>query len=268
MPDRLIRGRVALTMPDIKPVDPPTLADTTWHVGHARSLYLGSLICQSLDIPLDIRLHGERAKAADISAADISGAAVDLANCLNFLGLRFRRLYWRPIRLPSELEIRAELGKNAEGFLAALRVADDPHSLATLCDDVLSHYPSLTIRAVEWLDPAQWFDSIPVANTLVSYIAKETLLYQIADRTRNERSLPLITLGGYKLAKSVGRMIHWDVLTCVAPAVARQFLLATAICPGDPLSIMGDELSVDDIVLDPYEWSWSDWAGVIRTAAQ
>jgi len=252
-------------MPWLVAADPPTQADITWHVGHARTLYLGSLICQSLDVPLDIRLQGGR---IDIPARiDVSGAVIDLANCINFLGPVFRRLYWQPHRPPEEWEVRAELGERAEQFLNAMnamKASVNSTNAASRCEDIITHYPSLAIRAVEWVDPHQWIDQPNSAAAIENILIYEKLLYDIAGRTRNERSLPLITLGGSKLAKSEGRMIHWGVLRCVSREVARQFLLATAIRPEDPLAIMDDELSIDQMVLDPYEWSWGVWAELIR----
>lgn len=274
MADKPIRGRLAFSMPDIAFTEPPTQADMTWHVGHARSLHLASLICQNLGIPLDIRLQGSRylydsPPHVDTNPkGDISGAVVDMANCINFIGPKFRRLYWQAQCPPLEWKVRAELGERTEAFLNAADAHGNESAIATRCDDIIENYPSLAIRGREWLETEVWVDAPHIAAGTGSLVKVEKILYHLAGRTAHEKNLPLITIGGHKLAKSEGRMVHWGILTCVAPAVARQFLLATAIRPADPLAIMDEELSIDQIVLDPYEWSWSDWTGLIRRQDQ
>ncbi len=270
MEPKLVRGRIAFSMPDILFQEPPTQADMTWHVGHARSLHLASLICRGQGLPLDIRLQGSRYEYnapphGDANPkGDISGAVVDMTNCINFLEPKFRRLYWAPQNPPLEWKMRAEIGNRTEPFLNAADAFGNAGGVATRCDDIIENYPSLAIRGREWLETEQWVDALYIAAGTAGLVKMEKVLYHIAERTSYEKTLPLITLGGYKLSKSAGRMVHWSILTSVVPDIARKFLLATAICPADPLAIMDDELNIEQIVLEPYEWSWSVWTGLIK----
>jgi hypothetical protein len=233
------RGRVAFTVPDA--LGSPASLDGTWHVGHARTLYLGYLHCLDLGIPFDVRLDGCR-----IKTEDSSGAVVDLCNLLSFLEVRPRRVYWQPQESPDPAYVHSVLGVRADDFLTALSmpaICPDWYA-AVLCDDILDNHPSLIIRGQEFVEPARWCSHKASSTAMANHTAFENVCYNSAGREKHELTLPLFTAGGYKLSKSSGTVPHWSVLTMAPAQVACMF--------------------IEDLGYDNYEWSWERWTNYTK----
>lgn len=255
-----VRGRVAMTFL------PGEHNDYTVHIGHARSLYLGYLVCQRLGIPYHVRLDVGR-NDCTAQGADISGAIADLVRCLNFLNIRYI-LYWQEQEVLSLEMITHKLGGNAKNFGVLVNQSHPelPFGhiyLASLIDDIITYHPSLIIRGVEFERPEEYF-ATDDPNTPWAQMEIENLAYLLAGRERHIWTLPLIILDGRKLSKTRGLLVHWSILTSMATEIAQQFLLATSICPSEPLSIMDNNLDIDQIGLEPYPWQWNHWTEIIK----
>ena len=237
------RGRVGLGVPVPDPAVGQMSVDQVYHVGHARTLLLASEHCRELGVPLDVRLDGVRA-----GCNDGAGAVADLCNLLGFLGVSPRKVYWPSESVPEEFEIRKALGARADRFLIDLYRTAAPALgwAAWFCDDLIVHHPSLIIRGQEFVDPLRWMSNKPAGAGMGNYVAAEGELYAAAGRERQVWSVPLITVGGYKIAKSGGNAPHWSCLTAGSPGQARDFLLETARSGR------------------AYEWSWPAWAEWVK----
>jgi hypothetical protein len=197
-----------------------------------------------LGIPFDVRLDGVRARSCDCS-----GAVVDLANLMEFLGTPARRVYWQPQVRPDPEQVRVRLGdERARTFLTALAmpgICPDWYA-AVLCDDILDNHPSLIIRGREFSNPVRWMADTVASPSMMCHTSFEDVLYAAAGREKQELQLPLITSGGYKLSKSSGNVPHWSVLAMVDRYTARGFL-----------DSLGDQTA---------EWSWKTWASWVQGA--
>jgi hypothetical protein len=240
------RGRVAISYQGSTET-----ADMSLHLGHARTLLLGSLICRERGIPFDVRIDA----APDPVAYEF---IMDLANCLFFLGIHPERMYW-PMTLP-------DLSDMSEVFCEVVKTNGGAPVWCQILDDVMNDH--LIIRGLEFKD-GRYFEGPHVAGA-AAHVATENRLFALAGRVKREVNVPLMVLGGQKLSKSRLRTIHWSVLRAVPTETARQFMVATALLPRDPLGAMEAGLPFRGELLPeaPYEWSWETWAAVLRREAE
>lgn len=232
------------------------------HIGHARTLLLGSLICDELGIPFHIRLDGP---VNDVTG-DRANAVLDAIDLVNTLGIRFDKMYWSPQTIPPRDFFDRELGDRAEAFWWALHspeVCPDYYRCLML-DDVVHHDPSLIIRGRDFVCPSAYADSPTHAVGTERHIIAENLMFSTAGREKKEINTPLMTMDGFKMSKSQMRIIHWSILRSIPRDAARRFLLATAMNPSDPLSSFGEEFHVARMSSLPYQWSWDVWNTIIR----
>jgi len=258
------------------PVDPHTgsvvgytaaWCEHTWHVGHARSVYLAYLVCKELNIPFHIKLSMERTQ----STPNLMCAMTDLHNMLRFLGVVEDEMYWYPIHRPSDADIIRELGEErGKMLLAALSWPEsaDPTAPSSVLDDLLTHYPSLIIHGREWENPVRYVHGDTLLVAADRQRKRLKVFYAAAGREMHEFFLPVITLGGYKFGKTEGRLEHWTVLKTLprkcASQKAREFLVRTACWPHDIWAGNPNLFSMRDISAEPFEWSADVWQNFVE----
>lgn len=233
----IMRGRVAITC------QAGPLADQSIHIGHARTLVLGELICQHLDIPYHIRIDG-------VPDAVSHEMLIDLSNCIERLGVRHREMVWPTVP--------PDVSHMSTSFRALCHTRAGTPNLAQILFDMLE--PMLVIRGMDFVDPVYYPDA---AANMLTHVHFEDDLRAAAGIERNEVNTPIITMGHEKLSKSRVRIVHWSILRALPCDLARRFLVATAFHPHAPLEHLDDEFSMP-IPRQPYEWSWDIWHDLIR----
>jgi len=163
------RGRVTISVPFIpNPLEAVVAPRCQWlltaphpriHVGHARSMLIGELICRDLGIPYHLRLDMEIANHA--LCFDIG--LIDTLACVAWLGIQADYTY--RMRQPPKLDAYYEqlLGKDVWAHLMAERTRwarMDLDAWLPICDD-FEWYPSLKIRGAEWSEPEKYHTDFP-----------------------------------------------------------------------------------------------------------
>jgi hypothetical protein len=261
------RARVAISVKKNSLTD-YSAVDAAIHVGHARSLLLGSIISKQLETPFHVRLDGHRIK----HEADASGLVVDLVACLKHLCIDFDLLYWQQQEPPLKSEIEIAIGDAADRFYNILNfhTVTPAYYQGVMCDDIITFDPSLIIRGIEFADPQNNNTDTVTGNGMLAHVQTENMLYEAAGRTKHEINLPLVTLSNSKMSKSIGNVAHWSLLKALYPQAARRFLVATALRPQDPISLFADQsqrldlFSASDIIAEHYDWSWENFADAIE----
>jgi len=234
-------GRVAITCP------PESLmSDMSIHIGHARTLLLGDLICRERGIPFHVRIDGLPHPASH-------DLLIDLSNCLFHLGIAPTRIYWPTV--PPDTSHMSEVF-NVTTHLAG------PAQLSSILDDILND--NLIIRGLEFRDiNAAYHGSADALSAVTGHVRFEDRLYELAGKTKDEVNVPLIIIGGGKMSKTAIRVVHWSILGSIHTDVARSFLLSTAMFPDDPIGHLAEEFHMDKVSERPYRWSWDHWNELI-----
>ena len=244
------RARVAITAAlRVQPYD----CCENIHVGHARALLLGSLIAQELGIPYHVRYDGPTGDASD--------CVLDVVNCLNFLHIPYDRMYWQPQVLPTHAMLVAKLGPAVADSLWNVLSAPELGAESYRCqmlDDVGDYAPSLIVRGREVREPHEYFG--PALEPNAEHARRENILFNAAGAEKHEINTPMLMLGHRKMSKTAMCLVHWTALTAASWQDARNFLIATALCPGKPTDALGDAFKISLMSEEPYAWSWHDWA--------
>ena len=226
------------------------------HIGHARTILLGSLIAQEYGIPFHIRID-----AIKRNETDVHGIFLDLMGITHFLGIHVDDCYWlRQTELPHELVAKC-LGDKAETFwsIVNLDYLQDIIKNNLIADDMFYNSPSLIVRGTEFVEPERFYPP-PDGAGMAILLKWIRYLYDALDIEMHEVNVPLIFAADTKLSKSSGNIVDWEILRVVEPEDARAFLVATAIDPDDPLASLGKSFNTEDLAYEPYEWSWQIWS--------
>lgn len=252
------RARVALTLSYTIPRDilPVELEMCRVHIGHARTLLLGSLIAQEHGCPFHVRMDGARR-----DVPDRGGPILDTMQCLCWLEIPFDWCYWLPERLPAREAIARHVDL-ARFDDMVWTFGEETGALIAALDDALFHHPSLIVRGTEFT-PAGVSHAIGPGGH--SHLLKaEQVAYAMLGREQHLATVPMVLIDQQKMSKSSTEYLHWSMLRQVPPEVAKAFLVATAMRPDDPLSVLGQPFSIEAIGLEPYTWNWSHWAELTR----
>lgn len=250
---QLRRARVAISVESV-----PKMI----HVGHARTLLLGSLIAEERGCPFHVRLDGIRR----LYPTDTTFATLDVANCLLFLGIECDLMYWIQNRYPDLESMEDELGR--DGIERVRDVLSQPGFTPSefpgiIADDCLLYHPSLIVRGMEFKIPEMYGGSNPMQGA--AYTAAEDLLFRAAGREKYEVNTPLITVDdGVKISKRSALLIHWECLLPLGRELARSFLVATAVDPVSPFEVIDRPFSESDMSDRSYPWSWHDYVEAAR----
>lgn len=231
MPFSISRVRVAISTPakdqDVK--DPGCFAI---HVGHAQTMYLGSEIAKQRELPFDVRLDGSIAYCE----SDLSGFVLDIVGCLDFLGIKPRRVYWQRQTAYTEDELVMLFGSREASITRLVEWDKGAIDVNAIIDDIV-YTPSVIVRGNEFVDPDQCVGRRYIGHGISWYKQLEATLFKLAGVQNEEVNVPLITMGGYKLSKSEGRTIHWKAL--------------------NPLGCDGARMFFDDMAVDGENWEWN-----------
>ncbi len=252
------RARVALTLSYEMPRDilPVELELCRVHVGHARTLLLGSLIAQERDCPFHVRMDGARR-----DVPDRGGPILDAIQCCAWLGIHPDWCYWLPEALPTREVIAQHMDPEAFDELV-WTAGGNEGAVAAALDDAMVHHPSLIVRGSEFTFAGRNHGAGPAGQRAL--LGVERVVYAMLGRERQVATVPMVLLDGQKMSKSATQLVHWSVLQQVPPEVARRFLLATALAPGDPLAAMHSIFTSEQFSPEPYPWSWETWAEVVK----
>ncbi len=238
------------------------------HVGHARTMILGEMICKDLGIPYHLLFE-----AAWNQVAVTHEGLIDTFACLMFLGVRPAMLYARPLDPSPDDVLRARVPQaNWDAMKEVQRQFEsfETDRWSSVAED-LEWYPSLRIRGAEFEQPAVYLGpdifAQRASKAISEILAYEKALYKAGGLEWGQATLPLIVEhGGAKMSKSV-RGAAWDCLRSVSSEDARAYLLATVANPLDPLAAIGQTVDVLELDPTPHVWSWETWGAFIRSIA-
>jgi hypothetical protein len=228
-------------------------AESILHLGHARTVLLGSCIAQELGIPFDIRLDGVRFPGRSHEA----GVLVSLCTIISHLNIQCRRVYWAPQKNATPCEYEWEFGEHGKAVYGRMHevLGTKTHPLVALVeDDLLYNHPSLIVRGSEFADLA-----LPDTETTGIYVTLQREAHLIARRKLHEINVPLVTLEHRKLSKSLGTSITWEFFSRFPGQWVQDWLIATALSPTNPQRALGTPFSVAGMTTRAYEWSWDAW---------
>ena len=263
------RARVGIDVPMYEPQPSapagfmPSASDNSaarLHIGHARTILLGSLIAQEYGIPFHIRID-----AIKRNETDAHGIFLDLMGITHFLGIHVDDCYWlRQTELPHELVAKC-LGDKAETFwsIVNLDYLQETIKQNLIADDIFYNSPSLIVRGTEFVEPERFYPP-PDGAGMAILLKWIRYLYDALDIEMHEVNVPLIFSADSKLSKTKGNIVDWEVLRVVGQEAARAFLVATAVDPDDPLSVLGKKFKIADLAYEPYEWDWEIWHRFIQ----
>lgn len=266
------RARVAITLMYQLPSGVPEGARINpLHVGHARTLLLGSLIAKKHGCPFHVRCDGTFLCADSVPPMDFDrgNQIMGLVNLMLALEIPFDKIYWAPLE-PTSMTNVTDSAANARVAEAIWKMSgrgNPPGHFAAILDDALDHAPSLMVRGSEFTHAggnAFRHDELGMAP----FVLAEDMMFEALGAEKHEVNVPMIYLGAGKMSKSEMRMVPWEILTGVPVDLARRFLLATAVRAEDPIAAM----AMDDAILfapdmmnyDPYAWNWEHWNQVAR----
>ena len=230
------------------------------HLGHARTLLLGSLIAKELGVPFHVRIDGIKR-----NDSDCKGILLDIMGITHFLEIHVDDCYWIRQHEPPEAFVRDKLGDKAETFWNAVRFdyLNNPIKISLIADDLLYHSPSLIVRGTEFVEPER-FHPPPEGTGLATLNKWIHHLYDALEVKIHEVNVPLIFTSGSKMSKSNGPVVDWKILKSISPQDAHAFLVATAVNPYDPLAVIGKPFRISDLAYEPYEWDWQVWTEFVR----
>jgi len=238
---------------------PPAANLTPIHVGHARTLLIGSLVARHYGCPFHVRFDGQYRDPLQTPplVVDRGDAILEVIGCLQALGVSPDRIYWCS-------QDSASLALARQGDISEVRAGwamNDAH-LGAILDDAIDHAPSLIVRGTEFTSRG----ILPFAGVahLGQFVVCENAVFKILDEQKHEFTVPMIYLGAGKMSKSKLTVVPWQALTAAEPEVVRRFLLATAMNPDEPLSCLDKPFSIERLNLCPYRWDWKQWVEAIR----
>jgi len=262
MHDNCKRARVAIDVPHEVPDVLPSLTPAL-HIGHARTVLLGSLIAKHYGLPFHIRLDGNYRGETSRHGAVL----MPLCTIISRLGIECDKVYWYSQEAPSACQYEAHFGDRGAEIARLLDALCeyDPVRISAFTDDLMRYWPSLMIRGSEFADTSQAVqpNNSGVAG-LVRFTAKETLISEAMGREPHEINVPLITSDGAKVSKSLSPTLMWDLFERYPGQWVRRFLLATAMKPDAPLKALGKRFALEEMSPMPYEWDWATWDQYIR----
>lgn len=257
-----VRARVAIDVPTI-PVTTPAAyhaasCDAQLHIGHARTVLLGSLIAQELGIPFHIRLDGAFRLGENLDA----GILCCIATIISCLQIQCAKVYWQPAAGASPAEYERMFGEKGKRLQALAWAISDAmnEQLGVLSDDIIYHHPSVFIRGMEFADGFSGHSpGAGPEGTTARYLARERLFFETVDVEKCEINVPLIYDEGHKVSKSLGPKLNWNMFGEADGTALRSFLLATAIEPQDPLAALDTPFNLKSMTEEPFNWSWEFW---------
>ncbi len=255
------RVRVAIDVPC--PPEPILNMDPELHIGHARTLLVGSLIAEELGLPFHVRLDGAHNGAFSHDVQILAPLCVIISR----LGIKCDHVYWQPQEMPKGITFSKHFGDRAAEMERFLSVAADynMNRIGVVVDDLMNHYPSLVVRGAEFVDPSMSVGTqANGANTTMRYAAHQALMSDMMEREWHEINLPLITMRDDKVSKSLSPILLWSFFQRFPGAWLRAFLLATVMDPTAPLKALKRKFSIDAISTQHYEWDWAVWDQYIR----
>ena len=250
------RARVGIDVPSSQVLGTnPKLVEPCLHLGHARTLMLGSLIAEEMEIPFDVRLDGKK-DPTDSRSHDV-GVLFSLCSIIPKLGVDCRRVYWVSQSRATIAEYERQFGKERGSRLhrCIWTIAESRIDLVSMIeDDLIFHHPSLAIRGSEF---SEIQDS--ENDTIKRYMEHLNDAYTLADREMSQTTVQLITMEYNKISKSIGTSLSWEIFRRFPGEWIRDFLIATSISPTDPLAAIGEPFVINKMADSPYEWSWDIW---------
>lgn len=254
------RARVAIDVPCAAD-EGNASAESILHLGHARTVLLASLIAEEVGLPLDIRLDGVRCPGRSHEA----GVLVSLCTIIAQLNVQCRRVYWIAQQVAAECEYDWALGGQGKAVRDRLHEITGGRAdyIALVEDDLLYNHPSLVVRGSEFADC-----SLAHTETTGTYVSFQRDAYATAGREWYEINVPLVTLAHRKLSKSLGTSLTWDLFTRYPGDWVRDFLIATALSPTEPLGKIGCPFRLEQMTKRAYEWDWQEWDRYIRMKEQ
>jgi len=174
----------------------------------------------------------------------------DIYHCVSFLGINYRHIYWQPQRLDEAASFRRARARftPAEWKLLGLVAWEQPRpvDVPAIMDDV-EHYPSVIVRGYEFCSPRDFVGRPTIADGIEWYVRLEETIFKIAGVQNEVMHVPIVTMGGWKLAKSEGREIHWGVLRALGPRRGREYLTMKAAAS-----------------TTKWEWDWREFGTACR----
>lgn len=266
-----VRARVAIDVLPVPVMSPAAFhiasCEAQLHIGHARTVLLGSLIAQELGMPFHIRLDGHWR----IDQSLETGVLFSLVSIVSHLGIWVDRVYWQPAEgAPAEAYTKRFGAKGTRLAEIAWAMTDAlPGLLGALADDLIYHHPSLYIRGMEFTEGFSGHSpgGGPLGTT-ARYQARERLFFQTVGAKKREINVPLIYDEGHKVSKSLGPRLTWGMFEDVDGDALRRLLLATAIDVDTPLDSLDAPFSLQVMTQEPYHWSWKIFAEAIGVSSE
>ena len=257
------RARVAIDVPNLVAGDPYPLAPAL-HIGHARTVLLGSLIAEHYELPFHLRLDGTYNPGVSRDAAVL----MPLCTIGSRLDVQCDKVYWIGQQGPSSAEYVAAFGDEATEIEELITVVSEHVGprIAIYTDDSMLYWPSLIIRGTEFVHSEQAItngDGVTLSTT-PRFVRASSLIENAMGRERHEINVPLITMQGAKVSKSLSPTLKWEFFERYPGAWVRRFLLATAMKPDAPLKAIGKQFTLEGMSALPYEWNWATWDQYIR----
>ncbi len=260
------RARVAITpVLQIVPVSQEHVAQryaVPIHVGHVRTLLLGSLIAKELNTEFHVRLD------MNLASPDKSDCVMDIVNCLITIGIEYDYIYATGLTSPNYSSIAERIGdeqtRRLKVVTSASHLSYNHSMISSILDDLIDFAPSLIIRGMEF--KRQDAETCGECNVpgLAGHMAVVEFLREFMDFPTHEINVPLILMRQrQKMGKSM-QSVPWMSLTMAAPELVKRFLIATAISPDDPFNVLYEPFELDKMSTTPYLWLWSDWAKVVK----
>jgi len=257
------RARVAIDVPNL--VDGAlNFIEPALHIGHARTVLLGSLIAEHYGLPFHLRLDG--CQRPGISRE--SAVLMPLCTIVSRLAVQCDKVYWGQQEGPSSTEYLMAFGDKGAEIQELFEVICDreEYRMGGMADDTMRHWPSLIIRGDEFVHNEQALIPATGVNFSITarYVQIENMVEKVMGRPRHEINLPLITMQGAKVSKSLNPILKWEFFERYPGAWVRRFLLATAMKPDAPFNALDKPFALESISPFPYEWDWATWDLYIR----
>jgi len=247
----------------------------SFNAGTLRTLFIADEVAKSLGVPLDIRLlrvsYSDERKDVMLSRID------DALNCLMWAGIDVRNTYELKEKKPSEDDIRVSVSEDhVDGTLRFL--SDHPINIARntflpqVWDDIFGVRGTLLVTSNTLIDFSSYLETrcspVAIEDSRGGFHWKTKYISMIGECTGvewNAMMVPCIKVDeNIRMGSLNEDIVLWSALSPIGADRVRSFLLATAMSPHDPLSVVGTKFSPDLISESPYIWSWRTWYDFIE----
>ena len=247
----------------------------SFNIGPLRTLVIASEIAKQNNVPLDVRLWHE--PGGPVWEDFVSARVTDAVACLLWMKIDFRNVYELHEKQPDEKMIRDKISPDlVDNAIEVLTkrpgtMCRNP-KMDVIWDDIFGQDGTVLVTGDEKSNFENYCETWYGSSSQHQAMLSETrfgyghlqkiieMMYDSSGKQSNRFEISVIkTEDGHRMGPLSEDVVWWNIFKPLDPELLKVFLIATAMNPKDPLSMIGIPFSISSISNDPYIWSWEEW---------